>query len=546
MHPRNVYKNSISFSQLAKENPNFAKCLKGASSIDFHDPESIRQLAKALLRKDFNLQVELPEDRLCPAVFPKFISEQKDNFDSKLMYIFARLNYILWLSDLLVDTHTHIQSAGPPKVTGVDMYIYIPKNKLQCEKVSNLHSSTCSGTGASAIYPLLGCAQFPHWNFIATEIDPASLLHASKNIQQNSLETRITLVDVSHAEYIFPKEVTESAESIDFTMCNPPFYSSVNDMMSSAKLKSVPPLSACTGSTTEMVTEGGEVAFVGRIIDESLKLREKVRWYTSMLGKLTSVEKVVDKLKENEISNYVVGEFVQGVGKTKRWAVGWSFGDARAGDHVSRQPTSQTLKSHLPFPTTFRIPLPIDSNLSTLLPRVEELLKASCSDFPTDLFEWSSVRFPCFTTMYGAIENLYSNGKGETSGNTWSRAARRRRKQLESKDGNVSALSSDPKFGFAIGIFIGATVPISGDTQKSNVKDKEDGKKDEEEDKMVDETGAWDHDFISLPASSVEPEASKGSFVLVRWTRGLDQVTWESFCGMLRRKVVDGLAQMKA
>ncbi|KAK6537626.1 hypothetical protein TWF694_011800 [Orbilia ellipsospora] len=431
----------------------------------------------------------------------------------------ARLNYILWLSDLIMDTHSPAQTTEKPKVIGVDI-----------------------GTGASAIYPLLGCAQFPHWNFIATEIDPSSLLQASKNIQQNSLETRVTLVDVSHAETIFPAEVTESAENIDFTMCNPPFYSSVNDMMSSAKLKSVPPLSACTGSTTEMVTEGGEVAFVSRILDESLKLREKVKWYTSMLGKLSSVEKVVEKLKENGVSNYLVGEFVQGVGKTKRWAVGWSFGDIRAGDHISRQPTSQSLKSHLPFPTTFKISLPPDSNLSTLLPRMEELLKASCGDFPTNSFEWSSVRLSCFATMYGTIESLYSNGKGETSGNTWSRAARRRRKQLGSQDANIAiAGSSEPKFGFAIGIFIGASVLASNDTQKTNVKDKDENK--EEEDKMINEGDAWDHDFISLPASSVEPEASKGSFVLVRWTRGLDQVVWESFCGMLRRKVMDGLVQ---
>ncbi|KAF3904837.1 hypothetical protein ABW20_dc0105369 [Dactylellina cionopaga] len=103
-------------------------------------------------------------------------------------------------------------------------------------------------------------------------------------------------------------------------------------MLSSAKLKSVPPLSACTGSTTEMVTDGGEVAFVGRIFDESLKLREKIRWYTSMFGKLSSVEKIIEKLKENGVSNYAVGEFVQGIGKTKRWAIGWSFGDRRAGD----------------------------------------------------------------------------------------------------------------------------------------------------------------------------------------------------------------------
>ena len=32
-----------------------------------------------------------------------------------------------------------------------------------------------------------------------------------------------------------------------------------------------------------MVTPGGEVAFVGRMIEESMQLRSGIRWYTSMV-----------------------------------------------------------------------------------------------------------------------------------------------------------------------------------------------------------------------------------------------------------------------
>ncbi|KAK6525641.1 hypothetical protein TWF281_010695 [Arthrobotrys megalospora] len=511
MHPKNVYKTGVSFAQLAKEYPGLAKCLKGTSSIDFHDPESIRQLAKALLKKEFKLEVDLPEDRLCPGV-PN------------------RLNYILWLNDLLVDTHEERSSPGPLQVTGIDI-----------------------GTGASAIYPLLGCAQFSTWHFLATEIDAKSLASAATNISQNSLEDRITLLDVSSSSKILPEEITSHPQAIDFTMCNPPFYTSINDMLSSAKTKAVPPLSACTGSTTEMVTDGGEVAFVNRMVEESLKLREKVRWYTSMLGKRSSVEKVVEKLKESGVGNYVVGEFVQGA-KTKRWAVGWSFGDRRAGDHISRQPTSHSLKSHLPFPTTFKIPLPTEAGLPTLLteaglptllPQVEELIKKACGEFPTESFEWGSIPLPYFTTMYGTVENLYSNGKGETSGNTWARAARRRRKMLEKEaaERRATEIPTEPRFRFAAGIFIGSAGPAPA--IKGNLNVQEEKKKDDEDPELMDETDAWDHDFISLPASSMEPEAGKGSYVLLRWTRGVDHVVWESFCGMLRRKVLEGLAGAK-
>jgi 23S rRNA (adenine1618-N6)-methyltransferase len=77
-----------------------------------------------------------------------------------------------------------------------------------------------------------------------------------------------------------------------------------------------------------MVTCGGEVAFVKRMIDESLVLRDRIQWYTSMLGKLSSVSVLVEMLMQHDNHNYAVTEFVQG-SKTKRWAVAWSWGDRR-------------------------------------------------------------------------------------------------------------------------------------------------------------------------------------------------------------------------
>jgi 23S rRNA A1618 N6-methylase RlmF len=78
-----------------------------------------------------------------------------------------------------------------------------------------------------------------------------------------------------------------------------------------------------------MVTAGGEVAFVSRMVEESLRLRNQVTWYTTMLGKLSSVSVIVEKLMlEHGNHNYAVTEFVQGT-RTKRWAVAWSWTDLR-------------------------------------------------------------------------------------------------------------------------------------------------------------------------------------------------------------------------
>jgi 23S rRNA (adenine1618-N6)-methyltransferase len=118
-------------------------------------------------------------------------------------------------------------------------------------------------------------------------------------------------------------------------MTNPPFYNSSAEMLSSAALKSRPPLTACTGSASEMVTAGGETAFVRRLIAESLALRGRVQWYSSMLGKLSSVADLVAALQEHRVGNYAVAEFVQG-GRTRRWALAWSLADRRPAMAVAR------------------------------------------------------------------------------------------------------------------------------------------------------------------------------------------------------------------
>jgi 23S rRNA (adenine1618-N6)-methyltransferase len=136
-------------------------------------------------------------------------------------------------------------------------------------------------------------------------------------------------------------------------MCNPPFYESKADMLTSAASKQRPPFTACTGSENEMVTPGGEVAFISRMIDESLVLRDRVQWYTSMLGKFSSIAVLVEKLRDNGVDNYAVTEFVQG-SKTRRWGIAWSFDDLRPAMSVARG-VSSLQKSLLPFPSEYLV-----------------------------------------------------------------------------------------------------------------------------------------------------------------------------------------------
>ena len=72
-------------------------------------------------------------------------------------------------------------------------------------------------------------------------------------------------------------EVVTEGEHYDFTMCNPPFFADKSEMVGNRSGCRPQPSSVCTGTDSETVTSGGEVAFVGKMIDDSLKLGSRIK-----------------------------------------------------------------------------------------------------------------------------------------------------------------------------------------------------------------------------------------------------------------------------
>ncbi|KAJ6443183.1 S-adenosyl-L-methionine dependent methyltransferase, predicted [Purpureocillium lavendulum] len=445
---RELYTSPPDFKDLSRRDPEFAAVTKGRD-LDFNDPQAVKQLTKTLLKLDFGLEIELPDDRLCPPV-PN------------------RHNYILWLKGLL-DTSSY----SPPgeKVVGLDI-----------------------GTGASCIYPLLGCTQRP-WSFVATgaplpssssrfapltvttDTDAESIAWARKNVQLNDLSSRITVSQRDPSSPLLPLDDLNLA-SLDFCMTNPPFYASEADMLASAALKSRPPRTACTGSPTEMVTPGGEVGFVFRVVDESLALRGRVRWYTAMLGFLSSVGDVVARLRGAGVDNFAVTEFVQG-NKTRRWAVAWSFAPMRPAQGVARGTKAASTKhSILPPPTEFEMRVPLPKDISALVQHVRDALAG------LDLMSWE-------------WDGEAMEGTGRAVDRVWARAWRRKKKrEAEAKEKGVEQQDvSEPVcvFGFRVQLRV-----------------------------------AVDHVDVRC-----------------RWVEGFDAVAFESFQGFLKATVEAATAQEK-
>jgi 23S rRNA A1618 N6-methylase RlmF len=208
-----------------------------------------------------------------------------------------RLNYIHWIEDLLLASGLEsFASTSTSTIRGIDI-----------------------GTGASCIYALLG-AKTNGWSFLASEIDDVSFDSAVQNVARNSLAHQIHVQRVATSHLLLEPLRNAPAhfrnEQIHFSMCNPPFFGDAGEADTN-------PDSACTGSTSEMVYPGGEVAFIGHMIADSLELRDRILVYTSMIGRKSSLRKVLALLRDSGVGNVASIEFCQG--RTKRWGIAWSF-----------------------------------------------------------------------------------------------------------------------------------------------------------------------------------------------------------------------------
>lgn len=280
--------------------------------------------------------------------------------------------------------------------------------------------------------------------------------------------------------------------SIDFLMTNPPFYESAASMAQSAKQKSRPPNSSCTGAPVEMITPGGEVAFVSRLVLESTApmIKSRIQWFSSMLGKLSSISSIVEKLKEHGCTNYAVTEFIQGQ-KTRRWCVAWSWMGLRPSLAVVRgiSGVSGVEKKFLPVSTEFDFEIqgPVDEVSAKINGEVGKL----------DL-KWR------FQQSQG-VGMLLSE-----SGDVWSRKARRKKQNTDVKQEKRRDEDEDLE-----------------------MKDHDESDDNDEEDDEEQEPG-----LVARISLLQDPQKNAhGTKVQVRWLQGREAVVFESFCGWLKRKL---------
>ncbi len=299
MHPRNRHQDSYDFAALSAVSAELRSLLMarpdGEQGVDFSDPRAVRALNRALLRSQYGIaHWPLASGYLCPPV-P------------------GRADYLHTLADLLAAPDGTIPRG--PSVRVLDI-----------------------GVGASAIYPLLGHAEYG-WSFVGSEVDAQALASAQAIVDANpGLSEVIELRQQHDRNRIFAGLVRDD-EHFELCLCNPPFHASAADAarVNARKWRQLGRVPAQVGArrlnfggrASELWCRGGEVGFARRMVIESADWSAQVRWFSCLISRAPSIAPLRQELQRVGASEVRVCSMAQGSKQSRFLA--WTFRSAEAG-----------------------------------------------------------------------------------------------------------------------------------------------------------------------------------------------------------------------
>ena len=293
LHPRNPHRARYDFALLADSCPALTRFIQpnkfGNQSIDFADPLAVRTLNRALLNHFYGVAFwDIPAGYLCPPI-P------------------GRADYLHYLADLLADSNSGV----------------IPRGRMV--KVLDI------GVGANCVYPIIGHREYG-WQFVGSDINPVAVDTAQTIVRSNAcLASEISVRLQTNKASIFAG-IWQPEERFDLTLCNPPFHTSAAAMAAESDRKWRGLKTAKTdqqaklnfgGQAAELWCDGGEVAFVSKMIRESKAYGDQCYWFTSLVAKQASLAAIYGELAQVGAKQVRTIEMAQGQ-KVSRF-VAWSF-----------------------------------------------------------------------------------------------------------------------------------------------------------------------------------------------------------------------------
>lgn len=287
-HPRNRHTGRYDFEQLYAACPELKRYTRlnpsGRYTIDFADPIAVKLLNRALLHTDYGVTFwDIPDGYLCPPI-P------------------GRADYIHGIADLLSqDANSKIPTGSSVRLLDI-------------------------GVGANLIYPLIGQAEY-QWSFIGADIDRTALNAAQCLIEANRLQKKIQLRLQPNPTQLF-ESVIQPNDFFAATLCNPPFFHSAEQaqLQNQRKWKNLGKKNEQRnfgGQSNELWCPGGEAAFIGRMIQESVAFASQVGWFTTLVSRENNLDAIYKQLKAVRAKQVQTIEMAQGQKKSR--FVAWRY-----------------------------------------------------------------------------------------------------------------------------------------------------------------------------------------------------------------------------
>ncbi len=294
LHPRNRHRDRYDFKLLIQACPELAQFVApnayGDESIDFSNPRAVKSLNQAILKQNYHVSNwDIPNGYLCPPI-P------------------GRADYLHYAADLLAASNQGV----------------IPRGRSV--RILDI------GIGANCVYPIIGQSEYG-WSFVGTDIDPIALQSAARIRDLNrGLSDAVELRQQKSPSQIF-EGILKPGELFDLTICNPPFHASLDEAQEVSRLKwkklgksparNGTPVRNFGGMGSELCCEGGERAFVLKMIQESARFATQCHWFTTLVSRNTHVLTFRHALTETGAKQQKVIEMAQGQ-KTSRF-IAWTF-----------------------------------------------------------------------------------------------------------------------------------------------------------------------------------------------------------------------------
>ena len=292
LHARNKFGARYDFNQLTKANPGLKpfvlKTVAGTDSIDFKNPQGVRELNKAILAATYGVRNWVfPEGYLC-APIP------------------GRADYIHHLADLMAGSNDG----------------YVPKG--------NLIKGLDIGVGATCIYPIIGFFEYG-WTFVGTDIDHIALDSCAQILKSNPELAKAVVCRYQPFLDGTVEGAIKPNEYYDFTMSNPPFHKSADEAEegTARKWKNLgepptdQPVLNFGGKDNELNYPGGEIAFIRKMIMQSEDVSKQCFWFTTLVSQKDNLAPLIRAVQRAHCTEFKVIEMAQGQ-KVSR-ILAWTF-----------------------------------------------------------------------------------------------------------------------------------------------------------------------------------------------------------------------------